>query len=207
MKVLFIAAHPDDCEVSCLGTWLRHKELDDTIYYFVAADCEGVSPGVTKESEEVMSILLPSKVFRMSLPNTKLPTIENRAKIREILEVIRDKVGIDTVYMPWLSDINQDHQAVAEETVRVFRYSTILQYCVQHSCPNFLYDYYQVLCEGHVMKKKEIMGIFKSQIKRGSIWFIQNYVDSVAAMMKARGLECGYDWAEGFKVWRVIDAD
>jgi LmbE family N-acetylglucosaminyl deacetylase len=205
LNILFIAAHVDDCEVSSAGSWLKLRDEGHKIHYFVAADCEGVSPGSTKESEAVMEYLKPESVTRLSLTNTELPTIENRAKIRHTLEGLRDSVSIDCVYIPWRFDLNQDHQALAEEAIRVFRYSSILQYCVTHSCPNMPFDYYRVLDKKYVDGKNYVLSLFKSQIKRGSVWFIKDYVDSVTAFARSRGLECGYDYAEAFLVYRLIE--
>lgn len=201
MDILFISPHPDDVEFACLGTLLKHKEKDDKIFYMAISECSDLARNkdLPKEIKKVMKIIKPFKEIRLNLPNRRIYDIKNREILRKNLEKLRDN-NISMVYSPWINDINQDHSATAEEVIRVFRYKTILQYEITHSCPGFAPNYYEEITEKQKKQKTRVVGIFKSQA-------VKRYAtsDCIERIMLFRGLECGVKYAESFIVWRIIN--
>ena len=198
INTLLIESHPDDCEAAMGGTWLVHKERGDKVTLIVCTECEDVSPGVIKEQEKAHEILQPDEIIRLYLQNTGLSKWEYRATVRHALEKLR--YTTDRVYTHWLQDIHQDHRAVAEETIRVFRYNTVLQYCVPHSCPGFTANYYQPLTNDQARKKILALSRFQSQQFRPGF-----NSPSIAAEMIAAGLHADCQFAEAFSVWKYIN--
>jgi len=201
MNVLFVAPHPDDVEFGCLGTLLKHKEKGDNIFYMSVSECsdlprDGSRP---KEMRKVMKIIQPFKMITLNLPDRRIYDTENREALRKSLENLRDNNDIAMVYSPWIKDINQDHNATAEEVIRVFRYNTILQYEITHSCPGFSPNYYQEITETQKEMKLNVIKIFKSQAKKkyATSEFIKNVIIF-------RGQESGVKYAEAFVIWRII---
>lgn len=199
MRVMFIGAHQDDLELGALGALFTHQLSGDDIYYVIGSECENIPRNTTlpEETKLVLKQVSPTYNFRLELPNTRFPALENREKMRRFLEWFRP--DIDMVYCPWNQDINQDHQTIAQEVERVFRYKTVLEYEIPHSCPSFVPDYYIPLNKTIMDKKMAILNIFKSQVycKYMHPYFVE-------AQARMRGLQAGVELAEGFKVWKFI---
>ncbi len=200
MNILFVGPHPDDIEFACFGTLLKHRDYGNAIFYLTASECSDLDRNRTlpDEVKEIRKIMTPELDVRLDLPNRRLYDTENREALREALENIRDTKDVDIVYCPWKEDINQDHRATAEEVIRVFRYSNILQYEITHSCPAFLADYYEEISENHMNTKLNVVAQFKSQSEKS--YASKKWIESV---MLFRGLESGFKFAEAFKVWRI----
>jgi LmbE family N-acetylglucosaminyl deacetylase len=201
MDVLFIGPHPDDVEFACLGTLFKHKENGDNIFYLSVSECSDLprNKNLPQETRKVMEIIQPFKEIRLNLPNRKIYDTKNREVLRKSLEDLRNN-KITMVYSPWIKDINQDHSATAEEAIRVFRYNTILQYEITHSCPRFAPNYYEEITEIQKKQKMRIIEIFKSQaVKRYAT------TECIERLMLFRGMECGMEYAEAFIVWRIIN--
>jgi len=201
MNVVFIGAHADDIEFSVSGTFHKHKDIGDTIYYMVMSECENLprNKSLPKEVERAMRYAKPDHELRLNLKNKRLGNTINRERMREAMENLRDDIGIDLVYTHWLEDIHQDHQAVAEETIRVFRHTNILQYENVHSTPHFNPDYYIQLEHKHVIFKLSLIKLFKSQ---SSLYYANP--DVIENMLRFRGFQVKTEFAEAFIVWRMV---
>ena len=200
MNVLFVSPHPDDIEFACFGSLLKHKKKGAKIYHLSVTECSDLkrNKSLPDEVREVRKIMQPDNEVRLDLPNRRIYDTANREILREELEKIRDSVDVDLVYCPWRNDINQDHMATSEEVIRVFRYCSILQYEITHSCPAFEPDYYEEISENQLMTKLKVVSLFKSQSEKS--YASQKGIESV---MLFRGLESGFEYAEAFKVWRI----
>jgi len=201
MNVLFVGPHPDDVEFACLGTLFKHKEKGDNILYLSVSECSDISrnKSLPNEIRKVMRIIQPFKEVRLNLPNRRVYDTENREILRKNLEELRDNYNISIIYAPWIKDINQDHSTTAEEVIRVFRYSTILQYEITHSCPRFTPNYYEEITETQKNQKLKIVKMFKSQLMMR--YATPEYIEQI---MLFRGLESGMKYAEPFVVWKII---
>jgi LmbE family N-acetylglucosaminyl deacetylase len=201
MDVVFVSPHPDDVEFACFGTLLKHKERGDRIIYLAVSECSDLprNKNLASESRKVIEFIKPFREIRLDLPNRRVYDTENRETLRKALEDIRDSNDVAMIYSPWQGDINQDHRATAEEVIRVFRYNTILQFEITHSCPGFTPNYYEEISEEHRAKKMEIIQFFKSQMEKS--YATPRWIEGV---MLFRGLESGVKYAEAFMLWRTI---
>ena len=195
MKVLFVGPHPDDVEIGALGTLLNLRKNHE-IFYITMSRCLDI-PRNTDIINEYNKVVKELKVHTeiLDLPNRELS--QRGKEIREKLENYRDN-DIDLVFGPSLSDLHQDHQAVSQEIVRIFRYQSILFYEIPHSCPLFKPRFFFPLEENIVSEKIRIVSLYKSQSKRA---YIQE--PSLRSMMMFRGLEFDVKYAEGFEVFRL----
>ena len=195
MKVLFVGPHPDDVEIGALGTLLKLKEHHE-IFYIVTTMCLDISrnKNIVNEYKNVC------KEINVNINNLDLPNKDlflHGHEIREILEDYREK-GVDLVFSPSINDIHQDHKAVAEEIIRVFRYQSILFYELPHSCPFFKPTFFIPLDGDIVAKKNKILSLYKSQREKQYV-----RASSIRSTMLFRGLEFGVKYAEGFEVFRL----
>lgn len=199
-NILMVSIHPDDVEISCLGTLFKHQENGDKIIYVSVTECDDLKRNKNLHNEVMfaMNIIRPDEMYRLKLPNRKLNHPDNMEKLRWYLEKIRDSEEISRVYGPWLNDIHQDHSGVAEEVIRVFRYNTIFQYENTHSCQNFIPNHYIRIPFELYKKKIKVLSYFLSQDA-------SKLCDMATRLMEYRGIEVQSSYAEAFQVWRMIE--
>ena len=200
MNVLFLGAHPDDVEMGCLCTLLNHQKAKDKVHYLLMSDGNrSIKSEVRLVEYERVLEKLPKMVHRnLHLPDTKLYDTENREKIRWELERKRDFDNIGLVYSHWINDIHQDHRVVAEECIRTFRYSTILQYEIVHSCPQFEPNYYVETTKEEMDEKMQLLDLFHTQ-KANPYYNTKNFESA----MRFRGSQSGFKYAEAFVLWKL----
>jgi LmbE family N-acetylglucosaminyl deacetylase len=201
MNILFVSAHPDDIELGCIGALLIHKEKRNLIHLRVMSECLDIprNKNMAQDFKNALR-LIPYDTFDCPcLPNRKLDHPKIRMKIRETLEQFRDFHDVDIVYTHWINDLHQDHRAVAEEAIRVFKFSTINQFEVLNSCPGFIPNKYVELSDQIVDKKLKALECYTSQKKM--FYFKPNVLK---AHMVFRGAEVRKEFAEAFRIWREI---
>lgn len=195
-SVLFVGAHPDDVETGALGLLFGFRDVK--IHYVVMSKCMDIprNQRILEEYGEVTKRLSAiSRIF--DLPNRALSVYGK--EMREILEGYRDDEQVRAVVCPSINDIHQDHKAVADEVIRVFRRHTVLFYELAHSCPLFEPRLFIPLEESRVKQKLELISLYQSQRTQR---YMQEKV--ILATMQFRGFQCGCDFAEAFEIWRII---
>jgi len=114
MRVLVVAAHPDDEILGVGGTVRKHALAGDEVRLLIA--CEGVSmryedehrQRVVGQAREAGSILGAVEVLFGELPDQRLdtlPRVEVFAKIEEVVQAVRP----DVIYTHFGGDVNHDH--------------------------------------------------------------------------------------------------
>lgn len=201
MNVLFISPHPDDLILqNSFALWKHHKR-GDNIHIIIVSECEHLerNAGIIEETDCVLERVSYETVTRLGLPTRELWMVGNREILRETMEAYRDTEGVRVVYAPWCGDIHQDHKAVFEEAVRVFRYATVLQGYHPHSCPGFAADYYIEGDYNMLAWKLGLLGLFRTQ--SGLNYATWDYNEAITL---SAGCEINRGYAERYKVWRVL---
>ena len=122
MKVLVIAAHPDDEILGVGGTAARHVDQQDEVK--LAVMCEGVSMRYDAEHQTAVFEHMHAAAARLGvtdlhvgdLPDQRLdtlPLVDVVARIESLFEAFRP----ERVYTHFGGDINRDHQVLAEATL------------------------------------------------------------------------------------------
>ncbi len=198
MKIMFLGAHPDDIELGAAGLLVRLKDKNE-IKLLVFSDCEEQpgNQGITKEFEKSMEALgIGKEHYRLlNIPNTKFP--ENAEKIRGILEEERENWKPDIIVVHSINNIHQDHKTLAEEAVRIFRNQSIIMYEDVKSTPRFQPVAFVSLTEEQLEKKIRSLECYETQKRR--YYFDMEFIRALA---KVRGKQMGFDFAEGFEVYR-----
>lgn len=195
-SVLFVGAHPDDVETGALGLLLMLRDVKK--HYLAMSKCLDIprNERILEEYDKVTKRLdAASKIF--DFPNRDLYLCGK--DIRKILEDYRDNEKVDAAICPSLNDVHQDHRALAEEVVRVFKHHTVLFYELPNSCLVFEPRFFQPLTDDVVKKKLEIISLYESQ--RNQRYMEQ---DAILASMRFRGLQIGHKYAEAFEIWRIV---
>jgi LmbE family N-acetylglucosaminyl deacetylase/CheY-like chemotaxis protein len=113
--VLAIGAHPDDVEIGCGGTLLRHAQAGDrTTILTLTGGEHGGDAGARADESRAAAELLGASLVHLQLPDTVLS--EGPDTISAIEAVIED-VGPTIVYTHTLRDNHQDHRATNRATM------------------------------------------------------------------------------------------
>ncbi len=202
-KILILSPHTDDGELGAGGSIARFASEGKKIYYAALSTCEDSVPdGLPKNilGEEVKEAtktlgIPPENVYIKHYKVRHLPS--HRQEILEELIKIREQINPDLVFTPALGDVHQDHAVVAEESLRVFRYTSILGYELPWNNTNFTTLCFIHLNKNHIERKIDALAQYKSQVKRP---YMQNkFMEHLA---KVRGVQAKTDYAEAFEVIR-----
>ena len=124
MKILVIAAHPDDEILGVGGTINKYIRRGEQVYvYIVTEGCstqDRVNSKVLerkrKEALKANEILGVEEIIFGNLPDMKLDTLPHFELNNEILKIV-DRVSPDIVFTHHYSDLNNDHRKVYEATM------------------------------------------------------------------------------------------
>jgi LmbE family N-acetylglucosaminyl deacetylase len=219
MKILVIAAHPDDELLGCGGTILKHVEKGDEVHLCIvtkpipkyhSADI------INEKKQEVIDVskrLGIKKIHFCDFPTGELDTVP----LFDISQVILDHIKAIqpvVVYTNHKGDVHKDHQLVFEATMGAIRpkeklsVKKVLCYECSSSTewapplvgdvfmPNVYVDISSVL-----EKKLEIMSLYKTELKK---YPHPRSVKALEIAAKKHGIDVGLDAAERFMLVREV---
>lgn len=204
-KILILAPHTDDAELGCGATISMLSENGNEVYCAAFSACkQSVRPefpeNILETEVREASAILGVKPENLFLFEYQVRTFNyHRQAILDEIIRLRDTIKPDLVFVPSLSDIHQDHQTIAQESVRVFKFSTLL--CYELPWNNFTFNttLFFKLDEKHVDLKAKALACYRSQAHRD--YMQTGFVKSLA---KVRGVQVGVPYAEVFEVVRMI---
>lgn len=204
-KILVLAPHTDDGELGCGGAIARFLEEGAEIWYTAFSTCEeSVPTGYEKDklARELMAAMkhfgIPEDhVLVYHFPVRHFP--QHRQEILEEMVKLNRSIGPDLVFAPSLNDVHQDHQVIANETVRAFKKTSILGYEEPWNNLTFQNQVYILLDERHVRAKAEALECYESQ--KGRDYTARDYIFGVT---HAHGVQIGRKYAEVFETVRWI---
>lgn len=203
MKVLFLGAHTDDIEHGAGGLLSAcMNSAEHQVQYLTFSRCLDLArnDGIEADQNRVKLYLMGKGVFVQFADFKNKRLHEDREEIREMLEGKRDSFNPDLVLTHWTGDLHQDHKTVAEETLRVFRNTTVLSYQIIHSCPGFAPNYFVPMSEENRDEKIKLLSMYETQI---GLYY--NNPDVIRAKAMYLGADIRREYAEGFIVNRIID--
>lgn len=191
-KALFLAPHSDDAELCCGGTIAKLFDFG------VHVDIVNVSMATDATVEESTTA---AKKLGAQVVHAMYPTRDLQGSRQNILEYFRDLASSkpDYVFIPTRHDTHQDHQTVAEEAFRAFKFGTVLAWETPWNNIEFSPTLFCTFTEDHLKRKLEATDVYKSQLHRH--YFSQDYL---TAWAKTRGGQVGREYAEAFEVVRMI---
>jgi LmbE family N-acetylglucosaminyl deacetylase len=204
-KILILAPHTDDAEFGCGGTINKYINEGHEVYCAAFSACEqsvlSKFPGDILRTEVKKATkrlgILPENLF---LYDYKVRTMNyHRQEILDDLIKLRAKIQPDMVFLPCLADIHQDHKTIADEGLRAFKFSTVLQYEMPWNNLSFTTSNFVILSEENVRAKVEALAEYKSQAHRN--YASENFIRSLAT---TRGVQVNTQYAEAFDILRWI---
>jgi LmbE family N-acetylglucosaminyl deacetylase len=206
MKLLILSPHTDDAELGCGGCIAKFLENGHNINWVVFSTAEESLPeGMPKDSlkNEFFAVMknLDINEEQYTVHNFRVRSLhQHRQEILEELIKIRAWYKPDTVIGPSLNDLHQDHQVIANEMIRAFKTSSsVICYELPWNHTTFATQLFIKLKNGHIKKKCELLGNYKSQIIKEKLYFSKEFIYGLA---KTRGVQCNSDYAEAFEVIR-----
>lgn len=211
MKVLVIAAHPDD-EVLGMGGTIKKLSKNNKIELCVVT--EGVSAQYKDEKMIQLrksycsrsgKILGISKIHFLDFSDMKLDNIP-KLEINLKLENIIKRVKPDIVYTTSKSDLNEDHRIVYESTLVVTRPNiTKIKSVYSYEVPgnkieSFKPNLYEDISKTFTFKIKAFKK-YESEIEE---FPHSRSLDSIENLAVYRGIESGIKKAEAFEIIRMI---
>ena len=204
-RVLVLAPHTDDGEFGCGGTMARLVESGADVHYVAfSIATKSLPPGFPPDTlarevrEATAELEIPEQ--NLTVYDFDVRTFpEHRQEILELLIELWEDWRPDAVLQPSLHDIHQDHQVVAAEGLRAFKRTTILGYEIPWNSFEFDYQAYFALERSHVERKVAALARYASQQHR-------NYADPeyIWNLARANGINVGREFAEVFKVYRLV---
>jgi LmbE family N-acetylglucosaminyl deacetylase len=202
-RVLALGAHPDDVELGCGGSLAKFHDSGVQTMSAIFSRCSDESPedpGLRSREVELASRSLGvERLLQLDFPNRELP--EHRQEVMSEMERLQRELEPDLVFVPFLEDPHQDHETVARAAIRTFRRrETILQYEIvrygSHSfTPSLFIDITSTL-----ERKVAALKHYRSQLGRRA-YFDE---ESFRSLARTRGAQSGYDYAEGFVVYKMF---
>lgn len=124
MRILVIAAHPDDEVLGVGGTMARYAENGDEVYTLILTDGSSTQYKNDKEklnvkkeqAKKANQILGVEEVIFKNLPDMKLDTVSHIEINKNIEEEVR-RIKPDIIFTHHKSDVNKDHNLIYESTL------------------------------------------------------------------------------------------
>jgi bacillithiol biosynthesis deacetylase BshB1 len=227
LDILAIGVHPDDVELSCAGTILKHIELGKTVGILDLTLGElGTRGNATLRTQEAMraaSILGVSVREQLNMADGFFENNETNQRL--IIEVIR-KYQPELILCNAISDRHPDHGRAAKVTADACFYSGLLKVETKENNtiqkpwrPKAVYHYIQdnfiepdfvIDVTAYNDKKMESIMAYSSQFfdpnskEPQTPISSKNFMDYVDAKARLFGRSINVDFAEGFTVNRYM---
>jgi LmbE family N-acetylglucosaminyl deacetylase len=204
MNVLAFGAHPDDIELGCGGTLIKHQKAGHHVYLCVMCDGkEAGDPQIRKkEQEEAAKRLQAKELIWGNFDDTKVEV--NMATIAFIENVV-NKVRPYEIYVNYYDDTHQDHRALAQCVNSATRYNKRVLYYEDYTSQRFQPDIF-VDIEDVLDDKIRVMEAFQSQVSRQGPAELM-MLEGIRAIANFRGFQAKVRYAEGFKAVRYLKLD
>lgn len=208
MTTLVLAPHTDDEVFGCGGTIARMVDEGHEVHVAVFSACMLNVPPPWPSDQLVTEMKAAAAVLRIKPEHLhqfdfQVRTFDrHRQEILQTMIKLRDRVEPHLVMKPWRHDVHQDHQVVAEEALRAFKFTTLLSYELPWNTVDgaFPADTFYELKEYHLQRKADAIACYQTQAQRPYSKGI--YWTNIAF---GRGLQAGVDYAEAFHTVRNIN--
>jgi LmbE family N-acetylglucosaminyl deacetylase len=201
--VLAIGAHPDDIELGCVGTLIKHRENGDKLILLVLTKGEASGDPATREKEciEASKMIEAEELIWGGLHDTKVSDgFETIKVIENTIKTYQPSI----IYTHSYQDTHQDHRKASHATLSAARRSKkILMYESPTTYQQFVPHIF-VNIDNQFEKKKQIIRTYNSQSDKK--WWSVGKRASLAleGLAYYRGFQAGLEVAEAFELVRLV---
>jgi len=162
--VLAIGAHPDDVEIACGGTLLRHRAQGDSVTLLTLTDGQEGGMHTTRRGESAAAAAqLGARLFWGGLRDTQVA--DGQPTIKVIEDVIA-QIQPDIIYTHTQNDSHQDHRnTFLATTVAARRIANLFCYQSPSATINFKPNRFIEINE-QLSDKLQLISIYKSQTSK-----------------------------------------
>lgn len=198
MKVVAVGAHPDDIELGCGATLLKHRERGDHVTLLVMTTGErGPQDARSRIAEqEDAAALLGADLRWGGFTDGAVP--DGRESV-DAVQAVLNTCGADVVYTHFPQDSHQDHRATATATLAAARRSCRVLMYEAPTSQNFSPSIY-VDVSGLVEPKVDLLRAHVSQVLKNGLVDLE----AVEAAARYRGFQARVRHAEGFRAERFL---
>lgn len=204
-KILLLSPHTDDGELGCGATVSKLIREGKQVYYAAFSACEqSVLPQFPKdilisEVKAATSTLgIPSENLKLFRYDVRTFNYHRQAILDDLIQ-LREEIQPDTVLIPSVNDIHQDHKTMAEEALRAFKFINIFSYELPWNNLNFNTCAFEVVEEQDAQCKVNALAQYKSQAHRP--YANEEFLRS---QLRMRGVQVAQRYAEVFEVVRLV---
>lgn len=200
-NALFVAPHTDDVELGCGATLARCvaecRRVDIIVFSTAVASLPVGSPPDRLKQEFFNSMQ------KYGIPNENIHVLDfpvrrlnfYRQEVLDELITIKKKTSPSIVFTPALGDVHQDHECITQETIRAFKFNTILGYELpwNHFC--FESRVFVEVSKADLDTKMEALNCYETQVEKNRPYFDKDFIMGQA---RIHGVKGGYSLAEAF---------
>jgi len=204
-KILILAPHTDDGEFGCGGTIAKFISEGHEVFYAAFSACQqSVLPEFPSDilitEVKAATSILGIKPENLILFDYDVRTFGyHRQEILDDLINLRSSINPDLVFIPAINDVHQDHQTIAVEGLRAFKFSSILSYELPWNNFSFTTSSFIHLGEEYIKTKVDALQAYQSQAHRS-----YSDEDFIRSLARTRGVQIGSRYAEAFEIVRWI---
>lgn len=226
MKVLIVAAHPDDEVLGCGGSIAKHADKGDEVKILIAAEGATSRQEVrdrNKANDELEKLIeaaqksckiLGAKGIKfLKLPDNRLDSIDRLEVIKAVEAEIND-FKPESVYLHHAGDVNIDHRILHEAGVTAcrpipghpvkqlmsFEVASSTEWQPQNSAPVFIPNKFIDISD-QLDRKCEALEAYVSEMRQ---WPHPRSIEAVVNQNRWRGAQVGVQAAEAFCLLREI---
>jgi LmbE family N-acetylglucosaminyl deacetylase len=218
--VLIIAAHSDDEALGCAGTLVKHIAHGDKVHAVFMTN--GVGARSAQDSKDIQdrqtsayqasAILNLSSVSHLDFPDNAMDTVSLLTITQEIESIIT-QTKPEIIYTHHYGDLNIDHRLTHQAVVTACRpipgstikeiYAFEVLSSTEWQTPGhtpFIPDVYQDI-SSYFSEKLKVIDAYKEEMREAPH---SRSIAGITALAQHRGHSIGVDYAEAFKLVRLI---
>ena len=201
-NILVLAPHTDDGELGCGATMAKYIAEGKSVTYIAFSSCwQSLPENLPKdtlltECRSATKLLGINQIQFFDFEVRQLPF--HRQEILEQLIKIKKELKPETVFIPAMNDVHQDHQVIYSEGIRAFKNSNVLGYELPWNNLRFQPGYFEKITEEQLELKQAALQEYRSQADRK--YMSREFIRSLAVV---RGIQCNAALAEAFEVYHL----
>lgn len=194
MKILLLGAHLDDSELGCGGS--IHKAIQQGHEVSVRILTDWNLPEAVLNAMNASNILGVKDFGVSDFPMREFYSV--RSKILDYLLFLRNTINPDLVYTHSTGHNHQDHEVVSQESIRIFKHSSILGYNLPwNNIKSTTHQCFNEISQDNLEAKIQAIQCYTTEAHR--TYMSPEYHKALAII---EGQKIGVKYAESFEVIR-----
>jgi LmbE family N-acetylglucosaminyl deacetylase/CheY-like chemotaxis protein len=205
-NILFIGAHPDDIELGCGGTLIKHVQNGDNAYALIFTNGEKgmaeLNEKIDRQQESTQALTLAgvplSNIYFLQYPDTEL--WQHRQEVMNAISKFCETFQIQLIYTHSNKAHHQDHVTIFDETMRGAKKTWGIMAYESHGATNPAFSPTLFVDITDVIAKKiAMLNFHQSQISKNSL-----KIESVVALAQFRSSQSEeFHYAEAFEIIKM----